>query len=105
MSVSNEINHRLDTLKTSICLLDLSDYNSDNLLDQIEALKPLVPITNDDLIQLMELRVKIWREERKTANGLNAACLVASICDVEEDIKTIRRATWIQETYQAMIHG
>lgn len=61
----------------------------------------MLDFTNEQLISLIELRKKHWSEERKKGN--RDVCLIASICDAEDDIKTLKRALRIKEQYQRLL--
>ena len=60
----------------------------------------MLDFNNEQLIKLIELRSNYWKEQR--SKGSRDVCLIASIVDAEDDIKTLKRAMRIKENYQAI---
>ena len=54
--------------------------------------------TNEQLIKLIELRLKHWKQLR--AKGDRDVCLIASIVDAEEQIALLKRAIRIRDNYK-----
>ncbi|MCK4501375.1 hypothetical protein KAU11_12815 [Candidatus Babeliales bacterium] len=60
-------------------------------------------LTLTEIEEVMTLRLSTWESKAKGSKGTEQACLIASICDTREDIKTIRRARWIIERYITLL--
>lgn len=56
----------------------------------------------NEILVLMELRKGVWVDDRK-ANKDNM-CLVASIVDIEDDIKIIKRAIDLKKQYEELLN-
>ena len=49
------------------------------------------------VLKLMEIRLSLWEAEREKSK--NDVCLVASISDIKDDIRTVKRAIRLHKDY------
>ena len=61
------------------------------------------------VLKCMELRLNLWEikraEQRKKGKYNVDVCLIASICDIQEDIISVKRAMRIKDNYTEMFKG
>ena len=56
----------------------------------------------DTVLEIMQIQLKIWKKKKENSKNVDL-CLIASICDIQEDITSVNRVRRILKNYENLV--